>query len=222
MGIFFYTPQRPGKGVKKDGPKLRRPFLFFSLLFENIWNFIKMNFLFFITALPIVTLGPAICGLTYYSRCVTDDLHVFLLSDYLEYFKKNFFKGIIASVINIVPLLSLIMIFTNMNTVPHFKMFILPVLLVNLIIIMMSFYVYPMLITYDIPLWAVYKNAFIFTMAKLPINLVIAAIFIGIIVLCFGFYLIIGFIAAAIILFSLLNFITVFALWPTIKKHMEE
>ena len=109
-----------------------------------------------------------------------------------------------------------------MKTVPHFKMFLMPVALANIIIIIMSFYVYPMIITYDIPLWAVYKNAFIFTMAKLPLNIVIAAIFIGIIVLSFGFYMMVGFILAPIILFSLLNFISVYALWPTIKKHMEE
>ena len=137
MGIFSYTPQKPGRGIRKDGPKLRRPFLFFSLLFENIWNFIKMNFLFFITALPIVTIGPAICGLTYYSKCVTDDLHVFLLSDYLEYFKKNFLKGLIASIINLIPLFSLVIIFINMKTVPHFKMFLMPVALANIIILIM-------------------------------------------------------------------------------------
>lgn len=238
MGIFSYTPQGPGKGVKKDGPQLRRPFLFLSLFSENFWNFIKMNFLFILTCIPVITIGPSICSLTYFSKCVTTDTHMFLLSEYFEYFRKNFFKGLIASVINIVPILSLIIIYSNLELVPHFSMLLLPVVLINVVVIIMSFYVYPMIITYDLPLWAIYKNAFIFTMIKLPFNILIFVLFALIIAIAVAVHLILGnlliafigygmsilisSIFACCVVMSLLNYLTTFAVWPTIKKYMED
>lgn len=238
MGIFSYTPQKPGKGVKKDGPQLRRPFLFLSLFSENFWNFIKINFLFILTCIPVITIGPSICALTYFSKCVTTETHMFLLSEYIEYFKKNFFRGILVFFINLVPILSFISINSNIHKVPHFNMLFFPVLFVNLIIIIMSFYVYPMLITYDLPLWAIYKNAFIFTMIKLPLNIftlimfliIIAAacavhIFLGNVLMPFigyGMSLLVSTIIAVCVLMSLLNYLTTFTVWPTIKKYMEE
>lgn len=238
MGIFSYTPQRPGKGVRKDGPQLRRPFQFFALLFDNIWNFMKINLLFIITCIPVITIGPSICALTYFSKCVTTETHMFLFSDYFEYFKKNFFKGILTSVINVVPLISFIAIIMNVGTIPHFSMLILPVLLVNLIVIIMSFYVYPMLITYDLPLWAIYKNAFIFTMIKLPVNIFALVVFLLIIVAAcaihiilgnllmpligYGLSIVVSVIFAGCLLMSLLNYLATFTVWPTIKRYMEE
>lgn len=238
MGIFSYTPLGTGKGVRKDGPQLRRPFQFFSLLFDNIWNFMKMNLLFLITCVPVITIGPSICALTYYSKCVTTETHMFLLTEYFEYFKKNFFKGILVALINIVPFMSLIAIYFNIGAVPHFSMLFLPVLLVNLIIIIMSFYVYPMLITYDLPLWAIYKNAFIFTMIRLPLNIFTLIVFFLIIaaacaihlllgnllmpIIGYGLSIIVSVIFAGCILLSLLNYLTTFTVWPTIKKYMEE
>ena len=238
MGIFSYTPQKPGKGVEKGGSNLRRPFLLIALFFENIWNFIKINFLFLITCIPVITIGPSLCGLTYFSKCVTTDTHMFLGSEYFEYFKKNFFKGLFASIINLIPLASLGVILLNINAVPHFKMLFLPVILVNVIVIIMSFYVYPMIITYDIPLWAIYKNAFIFTMIKLPLNILVLFFFLVVILLAclihiglgnlimplmgYGPALIISLLIPCSVIGSLLNFITTFSVFPTIKKYMEE
>ncbi len=238
MGIFSYTPQRPGKGVDKGGPRLRRPFLLIALFFENIWNFIKINFMFLLTCLPVVTIGPSLCSLTYFSKCVTTDTHMFIGAEYFEYFKKNFFKGLFASIINLIPLSSLGIILMNLNTVPHFNTLLLPVILVNVIVIIMSFYVYPMIITYDIPLWAIYKNAFIFTMIKLPLNIVVLFSFLVVIALAclihiglgnlimpfmgYGPALIISLIIPCSVIASLLNFVTTFSVFPTIKKYMEE
>ena len=238
MGIFSYTPLRPGKGVRKDGPQLRRPFLFLSLFSENIWNFIKMNILFILTCIPVITIGPSICALTYFSKCVTTDTHMFLLSEYFEYFGKNFFKGLIASIINLVPVASLVAISSNIAVVPHFSMLFLPVVLINVIVIIMSFYVYPMIITYDLPLWAIYKNAFIFTMIKLPLNILIFVLFVLVIaiavaihiilgnlllpVIGYGMSILISTIFAVCVLMSLLNYLATFSVWPTIKKYMED
>lgn len=222
MGIFSFTAHKPGKGVSKDGPKLKRPFLMFAYLFENFWNFIKMSLLFTLTCIPVVTIGPSICGLTYFSKCVTTDVHMFLLSEYFETFKKNFFKGLFASVINLIPVFSLFLVYSNIKLIPHFQSLLIPLVIVNILVIMMSFYIYPLIISYDIPLWAVYKNSFIFAMIKFPLNFIIAVIAVALILVAFGFYPIIGFILTPLFLAAFVNYLPTFAVWPTIKKYMEE
>ena len=222
MGIFSFTSYGPGKGVRKDARKLKRPFLLFYYLFANITKFIKMSMLFTLTCLPVITIGPSICGLTYISYCVAEDKPSFLLSDYFEHFRKNFFKGIFAFLITLVPVFSYFVVYLNLNRVPNFSMLIMPLLLMNVIMLMMSFYIYPLIIFYDIPLWAIFKNAFLFTMIKLPLNLLVAFIVIGIVVLSFGFHSIIGWIITPLFLFMFINYFATFSVWPSIKKNMEE
>lgn len=220
MGIFSYTPQKPGKGVNKDGPTLRRPFLFFSLMFEKIWDFVKISLLFSSTSLPIITIGPSLFGLTYFSRSITNSTHMFLLSDYWDSFKNNFFKGILISFINIIPLISLIIVYSNIQAVPMFRGYIYPLALINVIMIMMSFYIYPIYLTYDISLFALYKNAFIFALIKFPMNLIFVILYIAIIFLLYGFLPYLGALLSFFFFNAFLNYLTTFYTMPIIEKYM--
>ena len=178
--------------------------------------------LFLVTCIPVVTIGPSICGLTYISQCFTENNPVFLISDYFEHFKKNFFKSIFAFFLSLIPVFSFILVFINLKTVPHFSYFTMPLLLVNLIVLMMSFYIYPLLVFYDIPFFAVLKNSFIFALIKLPLNLFVAFVVILIVALSFGFIPQIGWVLAPFFLTSFINYFTTYSVWPTIKKNMEE
>lgn len=222
MGIFSFTSQGPGRGVRKDARKLKRPFLFFYYLFANITKFFKMSMLFTLTCIPVITIGPSICGLTYISYCITEDKPAFILSDYFEHFRKNFFKGMIAFFITLIPVFSLIVLRLNINAVPHFSKLLMPLLLVNVIMIMMSFYIYPLIIFYDIPLWAVFKNSFLFALIKLPLNFFVALIIVALVAASFGFHPVIGWIVTPLFLIMFINYFATFSVWPTIKKNMEE
>lgn len=222
MGIFSFSLQGPGKGVRKDARKLKRPFLIFYYLFANLTKFFKMSMLFTLTCVPIITIGPSICGLTYISYCISEDKPTFLLSDYFEHFRKNFFKGMLAFFITLIPLFSLIVLHLNLNAVPHFGMLYMPLLLVNVIMLMMSFYIYPLIIFYDIPFWAVFKNAFLFALVKLPLNFLVAFVIVAIVALSFGIYPVIGWIVTPLFLIMFINYFATFSVWPAIKKNMEE
>ena len=222
MGLFSFSSYGPGRGVRKDERKLKRPFLFFYYLFFNFFKIVKLSMLFLVTCIPVVTIGPSICGLTYISQCFTENNPVFLISDYFEHFKKNFFKSIFAFFLSLIPVFSFILVFINLKTVPHFSYFTMPLLLVNLIVLMMSFYIYPLLVFYDIPFFAVLKNSFIFALIKLPLNLFIAFVVILIVALSFGFIPQIGWVLAPFFLTSFINYFTTYSVWPTIKKNMEE
>ena len=222
MGIFSFTPQGPGKGVSKNERKLKRPFLLFYLMLANFTKFIKLSMLFTLTCLPVITIGPSICALTYISKNIAEDNPVFLISDYFEHFKKNFFKGLASFIITLVPAFSYFTLFFNVGAVPHFKMLLTPMLLINFIMLIMSFYIYPLIVFYDIPLWAVFKNSFLFALIKLPLNLLVALLVIAIVILSFGIHPTVGYIIMPLFLVMFINYFTTFSVWPTIKKNMEE
>ena len=222
MGIFSFTAHGPGKGVRKDERKLKRPLLLFYYLFYYFTSFIKASMLFTLFCIPVITIGPSICGLTFLMQSISEDKHIFLLSDFWEHFRKNFLKGMLSFIITLIPLFSLYTIFINMAKVPHFTNLIAPLIIVISIMFMMSFYIYPLMVFYDLPLWAIFKNAFIFTMIKLPFNLFITIILLCIIFAAFYFYPVIGYIITPLFLAAFINYFTVFSVWPTIKKHMEE
>ena len=114
MGLFSFSSYGPGRGGRKDERKLKRPFLFFYYLFFNFFKIVKLSMLFLVTCIPVVTIGPSICGLTYISQCFTENNPVFLISDYFEHFKKNFFKSIFAFFLSLIPVFSFILVFINL------------------------------------------------------------------------------------------------------------
>ena len=222
MGIFSFSGFGPGKGVRKDERKLKRPFLLFYYLFINFTKFIKMSVLFTLTCLPVITIGPAICGMTFINYSIAENKPMFFFSDFFEHFRKNFIRGLFAFIITLVPAFSYMVARANVAAIPHFNNFLMPLLLVNLIMLMMSFYIYPMIVFYDIPFWSIFKNALLFALIKLPLNLFVAAVIVGLVVVLFYWSSIIGMIITPLFLVSFLNYFATFSVWPTIKKYLGE
>ena len=86
-----------------------------------------------------------------------------------------------------------------------------------------QFYVNTMIVTFDLNLKAIYKNAFLFSISKAPLNLLISVICA---VLAFGILLlyyiipILALVVSLFVMYSLFGFIIVFSVYPTIDKYM--
>ena len=86
-----------------------------------------------------------------------------------------------------------------------------------------QFYVNTMIVTFDLKLRDIYRNALIFTISKVPLNILITIICL---VLALGLYVlsliipILGILIAILIVYSLFGFIIVFSVYPTIDKYM--
>jgi len=221
MGFFSYTPLKEGKGVREDELKLRSPFLFFYLFGIKFFAMVKLNLLYIICCLPIITIGPATAALTSVLKTHIEDKHVFLIHDFFEAFKENFFKGVGVFLINAVAAYSLYTVYVNYEAVPQFAPFLFPVLFVNVLIIMMDFYIYPMMVTYDISFPALIKNGLIFALVKLFPNLLAAAVFIGVYYLLLWMYTGIGIILSVVFLPVLMWMFAIFYNRNYIKKYME-
>lgn len=221
MGIFSYTPLKEGKGVREDAPKLRSPFLFFYIFGTRFFALVKLNILYILSCLFIVTIGPATAALTSVLKNYIEEKHVFLFHDYFEAFRENFFKGLGVFAINAVAMYSLYTVYVNYEVVPQFAPLLFPVLFVNLLILIMDFYIYPMMVTYDIPFFALIKNGLIFALIKLVPNVLAVLLFAGIYYVALYMYPVIGIILSVIFLPVLLWMFAIFYNRNYIKKLME-
>ncbi|MBQ6998591.1 MAG: YesL family protein [Clostridia bacterium] len=182
-------------------------------------------------ALIIVSIfvtGPATCGFTYVLRNMQRQEHTWILSDFREQFAKNYKQGVIMSIIDIVAVFLLYVAYC-------FYAYSMPVimsesavlaalgqyfiLVIAVLFIIMHYYIYTMIVTFDMKIKNILKNAAIFSLAKLPLNIFITIILVAAI-LASVWYFVVGVICALVISLSLLGFIVVFSVYPTIESSM--
>lgn len=188
----------------------------------------------FITVLftVLVGMGPATAGFTYVLRNFVREEHAWVWSDFWEFTFKNFKQSVVVFIIDIVALLLVYFLYMFYGSMPAPLSYIKYALFaVSLAFIMMHFYIYPMMVTFRLKLKDIYKNALIFTFAKLPLNLFVLAlvlfIHVGVTyaVIMFGgafvlVYLILLAVLEILIGISFTGLIINFCVYPVIKKYM--
>ena len=127
------------------------------------------------TALHV--LGPVHAGMTFAYRNYARDRHVFLWMDFRETFKQNWKPALLTGAINFVAhfLLLFAISFYSRIALPAFISALLITILIifGLLLVISNIYLWQMMITIDIPYKNLWKNAFIFALARLPFNLLL-------------------------------------------------
>ncbi len=121
---------------------------------------------------PFLFMGPFIAGLTYVLRNWSRQEHAFVAYDFFDQLKENWKQGLLMSVLSTIftyLFLNAIVFYLKMSLPP---VFIIPIAgFVGITLLCMSFYTYPMMVTFDMKLKDILVNAWIFSMVKLPQNL---------------------------------------------------
>lgn len=264
MGLFSVNYNKPGPGVKKDGPQKHRFWQFFEIFWGQLSKLSLLNIIYLIACLPLIlglflcfkldvtyptilvlrTPGkidiigliliiasifitfPATLGFTYVLRNIQRREHAWIWHDFIKHTRSNYKKGVINGA------LVLVLYYLLINAYGLYKTQIfgiglldsylsMLVLLVMIIFTWMQFYVNTMIVTFDMKLKDIYRNALIFAIAKIPLNIFISLICL---ILMLAVYIIpiplITILLVIFVLFSLFGFITVFSVYPTIDKHM--
>lgn len=182
--------------------------------------------------ISVFLLGPANTGYCYVLRNFAREEHAWVFADFFTQFKKNYKQGIIMSLVEIlVPVILYCMFVFYGYMLPHTadsnqmllmianicKIF---TVFVTVFYIMMHKYIYIMIVTFDLKFMQIIKNAAIFTMAKLPYNIIIFAVQALIVALAFGINFTVGVILSLFILISLIFFIDVFSGYSVVDKYM--
>jgi uncharacterized membrane protein YesL len=127
--------------------------------------------------LPLITVGPAQAGMTYVLRNYSREEHAFIWGDFIEKAKTNFKQSMIVSVINtIITILVMVDIYIYMNIETDTILLTIAsslIIVAFLIFMMMSMYIYPMMVTFNLSIKQLYKNALLFAIMKFIPNLLI-------------------------------------------------
>jgi uncharacterized membrane protein YesL len=176
-------------------------------------------------AASVVLYGPVMCGMTYVLRNFSREEHAWI-SDFFARLKSNFRQGAILGIIELLAFTTLFFNITagaaegsaawldaSMPVVRYVSVFLI------VLILFARQYIYAMTVTFDLGIIGILKNAFAFSFLGLFRNFGVIAAELALI-----FVILIVPYADAILLpfffFSFTGFLTMFACFPLIHKHM--
>lgn len=187
-----------------------------------------------ILAIPTVSVGPAQAGMTYLLRCFSYEIPTFTWSDFKDKMKENLKQGLAVSLINLVIMASLILdiyLYSQISrsSSPVMSVASVLVIMIFIIFLMMNLYIYPMMVSYELKIKNLYKNAFLFAIAKFLPNLGVVLITILLIIwpvflvqltssylalmVMYLYYILLG--------FTLPGYVINFVINPVIDKYMK-
>lgn len=209
-------------------PALLIAFYISSVLFQKIVLdggvadfLLRLVFTSFITLIPLITIGPVQAGTTYILRNYSREEHSFIWGDFKEHFRKNFKQGMIITIID-----SIVLILFSIALNVYLGMSgLLPiaaaafVIMSFIIFTIMHLYIYPMLVTVNLSIKNIYKNALIFSILKLIPNVLM--LILNMVIMFAAFYIpVIGAILYILILPCLIGLMNNFYVNPLIKKYV--
>jgi len=172
------------------------------------------------------TFGPVTTGVTYIMRNIVKGEPIFLFNDFFYAIRRNLRQSIILGVIDLfaVALLAYDIYFFYLNPgLPLSGAFIVISLFLLVVCLVMRFYSYLMMITFDLSMFKILKNSLIFSLLGIGRNILAAIGIALVIVLNYGLAIIflpLGVVLPFVLTVSLCMFIRIYAAWPKIKKVM--
>ena len=257
MGLFSINYNKPGPGVSKDAPVKKPFFRFWEVYFRKFFDLIKVNLLFaiptavivvlsfmfgifissvnpnlsFLGWLPMIFLSPFVAGLTFVCRNYAREEHAFILSDFWDAVKNNWKQflanGIICYIFYVLMSISIPFYSAQLNSNSLLYIPFVVCCIISFLFICAQFYIPVMIITFDLGLKQIYKNALIFAIVGLWRNLMLIAILAVFIVAAIIFFLMIPALAVLVLfalavfwMFGFFGFLINFAVYPMIVKFI--
>lgn len=175
--------------------------------------------------LPLMLTGPFTAGLTYVVRNYSRQEHAFLLSDFFEHSKKNIKQGLMMSVIQVLAFYLFVtaFFFYRQFFITHgwnIGLLLGITLMFSIMLLTMSFYVYPIMVTFDMKLRHIIRNSWIFAMSKLPQNLIILLIIGAVHGLLLWYIPVVWALLMVLILISWSSYTMNYYVWHIMDKYM--
>lgn len=178
--------------------------------------------------LEFLLFGMANVGFAYVLRETVRCNPVFIFSDFFRTIKKNIKQALLFGIFDFGAILILIydLYAYNMNSSEwmYLMFFYLSILMIVIYFIMRT-YIYQMMITFDLPVKKLIKNAFLFTFIGLKRNLagllgVALVVILNYLLMNVTFTFSVSLILPFVLTISVCGLISVYCAYPQIKKHM--
>lgn len=142
-----------------------------SALFFLIMTLI---FTYLITGLGYVVVGPTQAGVTYLLRNYSREEHAFVWSDFAEHARKNLKQSFAFSLLTLLVVVTVpvaIRFYSDSISNDIFRLLLVSFLsIAGILFTIMLMYVYQMMVTFELTLRQMLKNAFLFSILRLPFN----------------------------------------------------
>lgn len=221
MGLFN-SYLKEGPGIEKDAPVRRGPALFFEILAREAWGLVKLNLLFVLFCLPVVTIGPALGGMTTVVMKMVRDKNSYIWRDFWDAFRRDFLKfwllGLTGLVLLAALLVTLLVYLPRIGLGPLYMALFTAGLLLCFVGGLAWLYVYPLAAVTDLSLKLVLKDALLLGLGCMKHSvpgLLVCLALTAPAALAFPesvpVLILIG--------FSLTSFVACFAAWPGIRTY---
>jgi uncharacterized membrane protein YesL len=174
-------------------------------------------------------MGPVTAGLTSVLRKYAREEHSFVWSDFWGNIKSNFKQSVIVFLIDIISFVVLYAGVIFYGNMPGMFGIIASILIISIILVytMMHFYIYPIMVTYDMKLWHIYYNSLLFTIGKLPRTFltlfILLAIHIGLVLIISNFAIGILFLLFGVaVIYTLSGLIVNFNVYENMREYLEK
>ena len=236
MGINgFFNYSAPGPGVSKNAPQKRAFAVFFETWFRNVWNMMSSGFVYIIFSILLIPSGLGSVGMTHVARNIARGKHSFGLSDFFETIKKNWKQALPIGILNVLVTAGLIFAVYFYSAFGNTAGMVALGFAISIFFVfsVMKHYVWLIIITFNMPVKKVFKNAFFFVFINMKNNLLIGlgtilwiGIVAGILMLCATNNSVFVFVAVFLALLSIMfypsfkHLLVQFCIFPSVRKHM--
>ncbi len=225
MKLFFnYNKEGPGvtKADVADETPLKR---FFSEFVHRFWQMVVLNLMYLLACVPIITIGPATAAMNYVCRNFSQAKPVFFFSDFIEKCKEHFKQGVVVWLIQLAAgglLVGSFLSWTDesflasewLRTVAVIVIFIFAYLL-----FFSSFYIYPMMVSFDLKLKQLIRNSVILALTQLWRNIVMLLVVAVFLILTWLFWPL-TFPVPLFLAFSVTAFVSNSLVFPVLKRYV--
>lgn len=215
--------QKEGKGVSKSEEQKTGFVLYLAAYLSRFWKLMGLCLLYLAACVPVITIGPATAALMYIVKKYMQQDMAFIWQDFWRNFKSNFKQalpvGIISLLASALLLVATFFYYAQGELMAMTYLLAAVTALAFIILIPMTYYSYLVMVSVELPLKDVLKNAAALTFAKLSRSFVVFLITLGFILLTLYFYPI-SLVLVAIILPALHAYIVCCILYPVMHHLM--
>lgn len=220
----WYEPKKDTPGIEKNAPKKKGFALFLDILWREFWGILKLNLLFLVSCIPVVTIPAAITAMNRITVTMVRDRNYFMMTDYWKAFKQDFGKSLLGGIVLLIALalFGLSTWFYYMLSQSAGKLFLILAgcsLCLLLTAYFVSLYFFPMLAMVELDLKHLLINSCVLSYSCIKRTLPAALITLAITLTCVGL-LPFSMVYIAVILFSLNSLISNFFIVKPIEEHV--
>lgn len=220
----WYEPKKDTPGIEKDAPKKKGLALFLEILWREFWGILKLNLLFLVSCIPVVTIPAAITAMNRITVTMVRDRNYFMMTDYWKAFKRDFGKSLLGGIVLLLAfgLFGLSTWFYYMVSQSSGALFLILAgcsLCLLLTAYFISLYFFPMLAMVDLDFKHLFLNSCVLSYSCIKRTLPAALITLAILLVCIGL-LPFSMVYIVVILFSLNSLIGNFFLVKPIEQHV--